>query len=694
MKSVDNKLDFTGDIIVGLNPIVVLANTTAVNGALYNASATATFTDPTGVEGLGYEVKVLAGSATIGGVAYAIAGSVINRVFQGGVWASYLIGSGVGSAGLTSFNGRTAAAAVFLIGDIPSVAAPAINSTPVVATDGYQTVVNKLQSQVSTALANAGNPLQAETILYVNKVRAKANTYLDSVTIQGIDRFFTTGKADGWLPLMKWAWCPMGSSFAGSLVNLFTVAGVPDELINTNFVAADYSPQYGFGTGEATNSNKNLNLGFIPSSVGLTNTNIALGEFIPDISAGAPPAFTFCINTTSGGGFPPAFSFRSDGNVLSRAGGSGGNSFIATKAPATLIGSFGAGSKFIGYTNGCRAIDSNATIQSAIALDVAPTLFHTAGYGSNAKGRIGFAFISSFLTAEQSKSISDAIRLLMIQINRINNQGGIGLFFGDSITNAAFPGQWTSIVCSGLSLVELNFGVGSSRLSTNVVGGGDDGVVAAINRYKDTDNTNSNTVFIMLGTNDVGADGTANGDPAKIAQFSTNYTTLLNHFIGKRYNVIAVGLTWNAPFSVTLRNAYQNATFNAAKALNVKYVDCETLFSDKPSPGSFFYDGVHPGENGHRLISQAVLGVMNGRLNRNPLVTFPSIPGITQADLSFTVLGATVNNTVSIGLTTLTTGLLYQAFVSAVDTVTIRCINNTAVAVIPPSQYININVLY
>jgi len=117
MKSVDNKLDFTGDIIVGLNPIVVLANTTAVNGALYNASASATFTDPTGVEGLGYEVKVLAGTSTIGGVAYAIAGSVINRVFQGGVWASYLIGSGVGSAGLTSFNGRTVAAAMPTAGD-------------------------------------------------------------------------------------------------------------------------------------------------------------------------------------------------------------------------------------------------------------------------------------------------------------------------------------------------------------------------------------------------------------------------------------------------------------------------------------------------------------------------------------------------------------------------------------------------
>jgi len=207
MKSVDNKLDFTGDIIVGLNPIVVLANTTAVNGALYNASSSATFTDPAGVEGLGYEVKVLSGTSSIGGVAYAIAGSVINRVFQGGVWASYLIGSGVGSAGLTSFNGRTASAAVptagdydtfyytklqadaayqakfgnqspnliyagpvsgavglpsfraLALADLPVIAAPTLTNSEIASGDTLQIIANKSQGQIDFLLSAQSIPI-------------------------------------------------------------------------------------------------------------------------------------------------------------------------------------------------------------------------------------------------------------------------------------------------------------------------------------------------------------------------------------------------------------------------------------------------------------------------------------------------------------------------------------------------------
>lgn len=576
---------------------------------------------------------------------------------------------------------------------------PATNITPVVAGDGYQTVVDKLQSQATSALANAGNPLQAETIVYINKIKAKSNTYIDAATVQAIDRFFSTGKADGWLTQMKWVWCPMSSSFAGSLVNLYNAAGVPNEIINNNFVSTDYNTLSGFGTGVNFNANKYIDLGFTPASVGITNTNIALGEFIPDDSAGNFPGFMFAVNTSAGGGFPPAFYFRSDGNTFARSGGSGGASNISNKSPTILIGSFPSGTSFIGYNNGNIAVNSNYTISATVPLDANPTLFYTSGYTSHyANGKIGFAFISLSLTAAMSKSLSDAIRSLMIQIGRLNNQGGIALFAGDSITNGSGASngfnRWASIVATGSSLRELNFGVGSSRLNSNVLqGDGDNGVVALINRYLDLETISVNTVFVMIGTNDVGVDGTTSGDPTLLNTFTTNYTTILNYWLSKRYNVVSVGLIYSTNSTALLRSAYQNATFNAASALNIPYVDCETLFSDKPSPSSLLVDGTHPNDAGHRLIANAVTNVYKGRLSRNPLVTFGAILTTASADLTFNVIGVTIGSSISLGLTTLTNGLLYQAFVSATNVVTIRCINNTVGTITPPSQYMLITAI-
>lgn len=66
--------------------IVKSANFTAANSYQYNAIATLTVTDPTGVEGKGYVVFVLNGTATVGGTPYATEGTVIQRYYEGGVW--------------------------------------------------------------------------------------------------------------------------------------------------------------------------------------------------------------------------------------------------------------------------------------------------------------------------------------------------------------------------------------------------------------------------------------------------------------------------------------------------------------------------------------------------------------------------------------------------------------------------------
>jgi hypothetical protein len=72
-------------------PIVVSANQTAENDRVYHVVANATFTDPTGVNGKGYEVFVRNGTATINSVAYT-EGTTILRLFHSGAWVSYLGG--------------------------------------------------------------------------------------------------------------------------------------------------------------------------------------------------------------------------------------------------------------------------------------------------------------------------------------------------------------------------------------------------------------------------------------------------------------------------------------------------------------------------------------------------------------------------------------------------------------------------
>lgn len=69
-------------------------------------------------------------------------------------------------------------------------------------------------------------------------------------------------------------------------------------------------------------------------------------------------------------------------------------------------------------------------------------------------------------------------------------------------------------------------------------------------------------------------------------------------------------------------------------------------------------------------------------LGASAALDFASINAAASADLTITVTGAAVNNVVSLGLPTApTAGLIFQAFVSATNTVTVRATNITAAPV-------------
>jgi len=62
---------------------------TAVNDGDYIVNATTTFTDPSPVEAKGFSVIVRNGTATVGGTAYSVEGTIIKRIFHSGAWKNY-----------------------------------------------------------------------------------------------------------------------------------------------------------------------------------------------------------------------------------------------------------------------------------------------------------------------------------------------------------------------------------------------------------------------------------------------------------------------------------------------------------------------------------------------------------------------------------------------------------------------------
>jgi hypothetical protein len=68
---------------------IINSNENAVNNGDYSVVSNATFTDPTPVEGKGYMVTVINGTATIGGVGYTV-GQKVFRHFHSGSWRTFV----------------------------------------------------------------------------------------------------------------------------------------------------------------------------------------------------------------------------------------------------------------------------------------------------------------------------------------------------------------------------------------------------------------------------------------------------------------------------------------------------------------------------------------------------------------------------------------------------------------------------
>lgn len=70
--------------------VEVTGNITASLDTNYIVTANATFTDPAPAQSKGFTVLVRNGTATVGAVAYASAGTIIHRIYHSGAWSNYV----------------------------------------------------------------------------------------------------------------------------------------------------------------------------------------------------------------------------------------------------------------------------------------------------------------------------------------------------------------------------------------------------------------------------------------------------------------------------------------------------------------------------------------------------------------------------------------------------------------------------
>lgn len=105
------------------------------------------------------------------------------------------------------------------------------------------------------------------------------------------------------------------------------------------------------------------------------------------------------------------------------------------------------------------------------------------------------------------------------------------------------------------------------------------------------------------------------------------------------------------------------------------------------------FSGPVRSQNGFQLVSvnpangaETVSATINRILVGSAVLDFPSIAAASQANLTITVNGAAVNDDVILGLPAApAVGIVFDAFVSATNTVTVRATNVTAAAVDPVS---------
>ena len=153
------------------------------------------------------------------------------------------------------------------------------------------------------------------------------------------------------------------------------------------------------------------------------------------------------------------------------------------------------------------------------------------------------------------------------------------------------------------------------------------------------------------------------------------------------------------PFSIpdnTLLESYRNAAIAFAHAnTNVSAISIPAIRPAIDFQKLNWWDSggnAHLTDAGYSAIANSICDDLTRNhasnvLSVNTTITVPQVAAAGTQDVTVILLGACLQNAVALGLSASpTAGLVYQAWVSALDTVKIRVQNITATPVTPPAS--------
>jgi hypothetical protein len=167
-----------------IRPRIVSSSITAELDGVYHGTAAATYTDPTPADGRGYLVRVVNGTQTVGGTAYAAEGTVIFREYHSGAWRNRVLFGGADAAGVRATIGAAALT--------PTVNAQTGTTYTFAATDAGGIVTATNGSAIThTIPPNSSVPMPVGTI--INDVQLGAGV----LTIEGGTGVAVNGVSEG-----------------------------------------------------------------------------------------------------------------------------------------------------------------------------------------------------------------------------------------------------------------------------------------------------------------------------------------------------------------------------------------------------------------------------------------------------------------------------------------------------------------
>lgn len=448
---------------------------------------------------------------------------------------------------------------------------------------------------IVTVMNNGGiGSLDPDVSDFQSRVIAAGGT-LSNTELSGINAAVNLLKQSGvWSKITDLA--PLVGGFNGCYVKLkYSNAAIKSMVSDgtANFSSGDYNIATGLTSLTTT---KRLQIGCIPTSAGLSNTNLNITYLCNAgvLSAGAKliisdrqtPSYAIDLQTTA--------SRLNNGAVIV-------NNSLDLNLDATiraLFTSVNLGSITNVY-NDFKNLTTNAQSSPSMTLNQDLYLFHNGTSYFN--GNIGCVVVSQSLTSAEYFQLYGALLTFYRSIGRISAATASDYFFGDSITFGTAATS-TNLRYSYLRSVadsrrEINSGITASPLMTNGSYREPAGFFrrSEIIRYAQ-DNPGS-TFHILYGVNDI------------VLNSNTGYATytlmlqwLCEDIIPAGGTVKLSSITLLNTGSATLRTNYRAGSLLVAKIEQVLYVDMDSYMSANGGV-SLLSDNIHPTNSGHSVIS-------------------------------------------------------------------------------------------